>query len=111
VVDFVGAPTTVGLAIGLLAKGGQVILVGLFGGELPVSLPLMPLRATAIVGSFVGPLPALSELVALVRQGKVRPLPITERKLEDATDALLTLKRGRQTGRIVLLPTTRCACG
>jgi D-arabinose 1-dehydrogenase-like Zn-dependent alcohol dehydrogenase len=110
VIDFVGAPSTVGMAIGLLAKGGQVIVVGLFGGELPVSLPMMPLRATAIVGSFVGSLPALSELVALVRAGKVRPLPITERKLEEATDSLLALKHGRQTGRIVLRPGA-CACG
>jgi D-arabinose 1-dehydrogenase-like Zn-dependent alcohol dehydrogenase len=110
VIDFVGAPSTVGLAIGLLAKGGQAIIVGLFGGELAVSLPIMPLRATAIVGNFVGSLPALSELVALVRQGKVRPLPITERKLTDATEALLTLKRGGQTGRIVLRP-NGCGCG
>jgi D-arabinose 1-dehydrogenase-like Zn-dependent alcohol dehydrogenase len=109
VIDFVGAPSTVGMAVGLLAKGGQVIVVGLFGGELPISLPMMPLRATAIVGSFVGSLPALSELVALARAGKLRPLPITERKLEDATDALLALKQGKQTGRIVLRPC--CACG
>jgi len=111
VIDFVGAPSTAGLGIGLLAKGGQLILVGLFGGEMSVGLPLMPLRATSIIGTFVGSLPALAELVSLVREGKVRPLPISERGLEDANDALLTLKRGGQVGRIVLRPNARCFCG
>ncbi|WP_332686552.1 alcohol dehydrogenase [Bosea sp. (in: a-proteobacteria)] len=112
VIDFVGAPATVELGLGLLAKGGQLTLVGLFGGELSIALPLMPLRSTSIVGSFVGSLPALRDLVALVRTGKVRPLPISECALEDANDALLTLKRGGQVGRIVLRPKHgACACG
>jgi alcohol dehydrogenase, propanol-preferring len=103
-IDFVGAPQTVKLGLDCLAKGGQLVLVGLFGGELPVSLPVLPLRAISIVGSFVGGLPDLRELLALARERRVPPIPICECALSDAHAALLALKEGRRVGRTILRP-------
>ncbi len=104
VIDFVGAPATVQLGIDWVGKGGTVVVIGLYGGALSVSLPLLPLRAVGIVGSFVGSLPELQALVRLVRDGKVAPIPIVPCPLHDANDALIALKEGRRVGRTVLEP-------
>lgn len=103
-IDFVGAPATARLGLDCLAKGGQLVLVGLFGGELAVSLPLLPLRSVSVVGSFVGGLTDMAELLELARAGAVPPIPICECALEDANAALTALKEGRRVGRTVLRP-------
>jgi hypothetical protein len=38
VIDFVGAQTTATLGIASLRKGGRYVIVGLYGGEIPVLL-------------------------------------------------------------------------
>jgi propanol-preferring alcohol dehydrogenase len=57
-----------------------------------------------VFGSFVGSRPELIELIGLAKSGKVPPIPITKRPLEDVNDALLDLKKGKQVGRAVLVP-------
>jgi alcohol dehydrogenase, propanol-preferring len=104
VIDFVGARATAELALAALGKGGRYIIVGLFGGDLPLSLPLVPMRALTIQGSYVGSLAELTELMALVASGRVPALPIAERRLDEAPQALLDLRDGRITGRAVLTP-------
>jgi D-arabinose 1-dehydrogenase-like Zn-dependent alcohol dehydrogenase len=46
-VDFVGSPDTSQLALPTLLKGGQLVVVGLFGGALPVPLPALAMREVA----------------------------------------------------------------
>ena len=53
-VDFVGAPATSQLALPALLKGGQLVVVGLFGGALPVPLPALAMREISLRGSAVG---------------------------------------------------------
>ncbi len=103
-IDYVGAPATAELAIACLVKGGQLVVVGLFGGEISVSLPLLPLRAMTIQGSYTGNLAELRDLIALVRRTKMPPIPVTTRPLEEAQAALVDLEHGRQIGRAVLQP-------
>ena len=55
-IDFVGAPATAALGFDALAKGGKLVMVGLFGGAAPWSLPLVPMKAASIVGSYTGSL-------------------------------------------------------
>ena len=43
-IDFVGRPETSDLGLTLVKKGGMVIVVGLYGGSLKLSLPLVPMR-------------------------------------------------------------------
>ena len=102
VVDLVGAPATAALGIGALRKGGRYVICGLFGGELVHPLPPIAQRAIGIVGSYVGSLQELKEVVALARKGKIRPPPVETRPASEANAALEDLKAGRVLGRIVL---------
>ena len=104
VIDFVGSSETTALGFDALGKGGKLVIVGLYGGSAPWSLPLIPMKGVSIVGSYVGNLRQLRELVDLVRAGKVTPLPITRCALHDADRALNDLRAGRFVGRAVLAP-------
>lgn len=103
-IDLVGAPATAELAFNSLAKGGSLIMVGLFGGAAPWPLPYIPLKAARIQGSYTGNLAELVELIALVRAGKVTPPPLHRRPFHEATDALDALRAGRVIGRTILGP-------
>jgi D-arabinose 1-dehydrogenase-like Zn-dependent alcohol dehydrogenase len=101
-VDLVGAPATAALGIGALRKGGRYVICGLFGGELVHPLPPIAQRAIGIVGSYVGNLQELKEVVALAKKKKIKPSPIETRPADQANAALEDLKNGRVLGRIVL---------
>ena len=76
--------------------------VGLFGGELNVPLPLMPIRALTIQGSYVGNPKDLRELVALAQDGGLTAVPVATVPQSQAYEALMRLRDGRVTGRLVL---------
>lgn len=103
-IDFVGSEETSGLAFAALGRGGKLVMVGLFGGAAGWSLPLIPIKAASILGSYVGNLAELRELVDLVRAGKVKPLPVTRCALHEAGKTLTDLRAGRFIGRAVLTP-------
>jgi D-arabinose 1-dehydrogenase-like Zn-dependent alcohol dehydrogenase len=104
-IDFVGSSDTVKLAVdSLVTKGGKVIVVGLFGGDITVPTPFFPMRAMTIQGSYVGSLPEMKELLELVGRTGTPPVPLHERPLEDANAALSELKAGKVVGRVVLTP-------
>jgi alcohol dehydrogenase/propanol-preferring alcohol dehydrogenase len=102
VIDLVNGTATAAFAFAALQKGGKLIQVGLFGGEITLPLPLMPMRALTVQGSYVGNPKELRELVALAQNGGITPLPITRMPQPDANTALHRLKDGKVTGRIVL---------
>jgi propanol-preferring alcohol dehydrogenase len=104
VLDLVGSSATVGLGIASIKKGGEIVVVGLYGGELRVPLVYFPLRGMGVRGSYVGSLPELKELVVLAQKGTLKPVKITRRKLKEASAALTDLKAGKIVGRIVLVP-------
>jgi D-arabinose 1-dehydrogenase-like Zn-dependent alcohol dehydrogenase len=101
-IDFVGTPATAALGIAALRKGGRNVLVGLHGGELVHPLPPIAQRAIGIVGSYVGSLQELKEVVALAKKRKLRATPVETRSAEEANSALEDLKAGKVVGRIVL---------
>lgn len=101
-IDFVGNPQTAALGIGALRKGGRYILCGLYGGELVHPLPPIAQRAIGIVGSYVGSLQELKEVVALAKKGRLRKAPVETRPAGQANRALEDLKAGRVLGRVVL---------
>jgi alcohol dehydrogenase, propanol-preferring len=104
VVDFVGSEDTAALAFDAVAKGGKMVIVGLFGGAAPWSLPMIPLKAVTIQGSYVGNLAELGELLELVRRKHVPPIPITRAPLDQADEKLRALREGKVVGRVVLTP-------
>jgi propanol-preferring alcohol dehydrogenase len=102
IIDLVNGTATARFAFDALVKGGKLVQVGLFGGELTVALPIMAMRALTVQGSYVGTLKDLRELVAIAQDGKLKPLPVEEVPQRDANDALMRLRDGKVTGRVVL---------
>ena len=102
VIDLVNGTPTARFAFEALRKGGKLIQVGLFGGELTVPLPIMAIRALTVRGSYVGSVKDLRELVALAQGGAVDALPVSTVPQKDANDALMRLRDGKITGRVVL---------
>lgn len=104
VLDLVGATPTVTLALNACARGGHIVIVGLMGGDITLPLPTIPMKPLRIEGNYVGSLAELHELVSLMREGKIRPMPVSSRPLDEANDALQALHEGRVVGRQVLVP-------
>ena len=104
VVDFVGSEKTFMFASQAVRRGGKVIIVGLFGGAMSMPLPMFPFRAISIAGSMVGSLVDAREMMKLVREGKVDPIPYTKRPLADANRTLDDLRQGKIVGRVILTP-------
>ena len=104
VIDFVNASKTVETDMQFLRKRARLVLVGLFGGELRLSLVTMPTRAYKIIGSYTGSLEDMVELVSLAERGVIKPLISNRFKLDQAGEALQMLKDGKIVGRGVINP-------
>lgn len=102
VIDLVNGTSTAAFGFAALRKGGKLIQVGLFGGELTLPLPMMAMRGLTVQGSYVGNPKELRALVALAQDGKLQPTPITEMPQASANEALMRLRDGKVTGRVVL---------
>jgi D-arabinose 1-dehydrogenase-like Zn-dependent alcohol dehydrogenase len=100
--DFVGMPATASFGIAMLPKGGRYVLCGLFGGEITLPLPPIAQRAIGIVGSYVGNLQELREVVDLAKRGKLKATPVATRPIAEANRTLDELKAGKIVGRVVL---------
>lgn len=104
VIDFVNASKTVETDMQIIRRRARVVLVGLFGGELRLSLVTMPTRAYKLIGSYTGSLSDLIELVSLAKRGVIKPVVSNRFKLDQATEALQMLKDGKILGRGVINP-------
>jgi propanol-preferring alcohol dehydrogenase len=102
VIDLVNGTATARFAFGALDKGGKLIQVGLFGGELMLALPIMAMRALTVQGSYVGNPKELRELVKLAQAGDLEALPVATIPQSQANEALNRLRDGKVTGRLVL---------
>jgi D-arabinose 1-dehydrogenase-like Zn-dependent alcohol dehydrogenase len=104
VIDLVGSSSTARLGVDSLIKGGRYIIVGLYGGDVTLSLPPIPMRAITVQGSYVGSLPEMRELIELVRRTGLPPVPVATRALDEVNAALSDLRAGKVVGRVVLTP-------
>jgi D-arabinose 1-dehydrogenase-like Zn-dependent alcohol dehydrogenase len=103
-IDFVGAGSTFGFGFGALRKAGKLVCVGLFGGNTSVVPALVSMKAVSIVGSYVGSLSEMQELMAIARDGRLPSLPMSTAPLANATKALADLREGKVKGRTILKP-------
>lgn len=101
VVDLVGAVQTAQLGLAALRKGGRCIVVGLFGGEIPLLLVTMAQRAISLQGFYVGNIAELRQVVALARSGKLKPIPTQTRPMQQISLTLDQLKASTVIGRVV----------
>ncbi len=92
-VDFAGSDKSLAFAQGVVAKGGAAIVVGLIGGSFQLPVPMFPLRALTIMGSYVGSPSEAQEMLALVKAGKVAPIPVETRPLSDEPFARRSARR------------------
>jgi propanol-preferring alcohol dehydrogenase len=104
VLDFVNASSTVETDMKFLRRRARLVLVGLFGGELKLGLVSMPTRAYRIIGSYTGTITDLVELVSLAKRGVIKPVIGGRFKLDQATEALTMLTKGKIIGRGVINP-------
>ena len=59
VIDLVGSSATARFGLDSLIKGGKYVIVGLYGGDITVSLPPFPMRAITLQGSYTGSVPEM----------------------------------------------------
>jgi D-arabinose 1-dehydrogenase-like Zn-dependent alcohol dehydrogenase len=104
VLDVVGAEATLNLALASVARGAHIVVCGLYGGELVVPIPYIPMKPLHIQGSWVGTLPELRALVDLAQKFDLPAVPVTEYPLDQAYNALSDLAEGRLVGRAILVP-------
>jgi alcohol dehydrogenase/propanol-preferring alcohol dehydrogenase len=103
-IDFVGAPASFNFGFSALRKAGKLVCVGLFGGSTPIVPAMVSMKAVSVMGSYVGSLAEMQELMAIARDGSLPNLPLTSQPLASATDALADLRAGRIRGRTILKP-------
>jgi len=104
VIDFVNAPPTVKMGLTVLRKRGNMILVGLFGGSIDLSLVTIPLKAITIQGAYTGNYNDMLELIGLAKRGVINPTISKRYSLSDANTALEDLKARKIIGRAVINP-------
>lgn len=102
-IDFVNTSATARTGFDALAKGGRLVLVGVAGGELTLSLATMIFRAQSVLGSNTGTVADLRAVVELAQAGKLAATPVREFPKDAANKALMQLHRGEITGRAVLV--------
>jgi alcohol dehydrogenase len=100
--DFVGSESSLQFAHGALTRAGKLVITGLLGGTFSTPIALFAIKALSIEGVLAGTLTEARELFDIARAGKITPLPISERPLEEAQSALDDLRAGRVVGRVVL---------
>lgn len=102
VFDFVGAAPTVATAGAVAAVEGEISVVGLGGGALPVGFGRLPHEVT-VSSPYWGSRGELAEVLALARSGALAVHTETF-TLDEAPLAYERLHAGRVDGRAVVLP-------
>jgi len=104
VIDFVNAPQTVKTALAVLRKRGNLVLVGLFGGSIDLSLVTIPLKSLTIQGAYTGNYNDMVELIDLAKKGVIKPVISKRYSIDEANEALENLKARKIIGRAVINP-------
>lgn len=102
VLDFVGAQPTVELAASVVRQLGDLTIVGIGGGVLPVGFFSVPYEVS-IQTTYWGSHSELAEVIDLGARGILKP-SVTSYRLDDAVAAYHDLAEGRIQGRAVVVP-------
>jgi len=102
VLDFVGADATMALGAAITRQMGDLTIVGIAGGTLPVSFFAVPYEVS-IQTTYWGSRPELVEVLDLASRGLITP-HYTTFPLSEAAHAYELLARGEVSGRAVIVP-------
>lgn len=100
--DFVGSEKSLGFANSVVRRGGEIKIIGLFGGKFEMAIPFFPFRAISIGGSMTGTLADTKEMLEIVKTGRIAPIPLEMRPRAEASKTLEDLRNGKIVGRVVL---------
>ncbi|WP_040800725.1 NAD(P)-dependent alcohol dehydrogenase [Nocardia higoensis] len=102
VLDFVGAPPTTATAAACVAMEGDLTIVGIGGGAVPVTFGSPPYEVT-VTSPYWGSRVELREVLDLARAGALE-VHVETFSLDDAPHAYERLHAGTIEGRAVILP-------
>ncbi|MFW3464839.1 NAD(P)-dependent alcohol dehydrogenase [Streptomyces microflavus] len=102
VLDFVGAPPTVETAGAVARVDGDVTIVGIGGGALPVGFGTLP-YGTSVSAPYWGSRKELAEVLDLAHAGAV-DVHVETYSIDEAPLAYERLHDGKVNGRAVILP-------
>jgi alcohol dehydrogenase, propanol-preferring len=102
VLDFVGADATLALGAAAARTVGDLTIVGIAGGTLPMSFFSVPYEVS-VQTTYWGSRPELIEVLDLGARGLLTP-KVTTFSLDEAADAYRRLLAGELTGRAVIVP-------
>jgi propanol-preferring alcohol dehydrogenase len=102
VLDLVGNDSTLAFAQSVLAQGGQLQIVGVGGGTLPLRFHEMPRDATVAV-PYAGTCGDLRAVIGLAQQGHVHA-EIVEVGFDELAQTYARMGAGTLQGRAVLVP-------
>jgi propanol-preferring alcohol dehydrogenase len=103
VLDVVGVEATLALAAACARVEGDLTIVGLGGGTLPVAFGRLGWEVSVAI-PYWGSIVELLEVLELARQGAIRA-HVEHFPLERVDDAYARLRDGRLEGRAVIVPT------
>jgi propanol-preferring alcohol dehydrogenase len=104
VFDFVGADSTLALALATTRPAGRVVQVGLAGGTAQVTALKTVKPEVSVSVSWWGNIRELREVIALVESGRLTPIPLEFWPLDKINEVSDRVKRGEVAGRAVLTP-------
>jgi propanol-preferring alcohol dehydrogenase len=102
VLDFVGIDPTLETARQSARQRGEIVIVGIGGGALPVQFGALP-YACSVVTTYGGSTGELAEVVAMGEAGRIAP-HITQFGLDEAADVYEKLANHEIHGRAVIRP-------
>ena len=102
--DFVGADSTLDLALTSTRSAGRVVQVGLAGGTAHVTVLKNTKPEVAFSTSWWGNIRELREVLTLAETGRLTPIPLEFWPLEKINEVYERVKRGEVAGRAVVTP-------
>lgn len=102
--DFVGAASTLELAVATAATGGKVTQLGLAGGAASIQVLKNSRFEVEFEATLWGNLKELREVIALAESGKLTPIQLEFHPLDRIGEVYRKLKEGRIPGRAVIVP-------
>lgn len=102
--DFVGAESTLALALGSTRPAGRVIQLGLAGGTAHMTALKNVKAEVSVSVSWWGNIRELREVISLAESGRLTPIPLEFWPLDRINDVYERVKHGQVAGRAVLTP-------
>lgn len=102
--DFVGAESTLALALGTTRPAGRVVQVGLAGGTAHLTALKTVKPEVSVSVSWWGNVRELREVLALAESGRLTPIPLEFWPLDKINDVYERVKQSQVPGRAVITP-------